>query len=365
MNHLTTAAPAAFTPEPGLPWLRHDPAMQCREAFADTANVRLDPHHDLLGSAFPGGTSVLLRRVHTVADIVPGAVYAFAENGMEGPIRKHRASAHACDFARVTGIARTKQGKGYRFAALNVRYDNTAAAQRDYSWVDEAGQTEWCIWLKGLWSADARRECPNYKATLWRVTHYIDLSERFKAGALGAGNYETERRYGATPDQARFMQDEYAVCGTPPIGYASLGATIATVETAGQRYPSRLDECLNKSDAAAVAGLLQELPGLCPAHAARSKSPVVRIALRTAAGTSSRHYPEASVRVVLDLLESLRREREAREALLDARISQQLQARRQQPAPAQLVPVRRASTTNQRPSLNGAQQRPAFAQAAA
>ena len=187
-----------FAPEPQLPWLRTDPAMQEPAAFVSTEVLTL-PAYAPMARHYPAGTQVAAKRIFCPDDLTEG-VYWLQRFWPAGSLGTNSPAQSRCEFGRFAGLMptsnprtqarRLKQGVAHFELSADV---DCATSKRHYFLREDGTQT-----------VHIDFNDPNYK--LWRFTHYVSVPAVALA-ILGLGAEAT----GYTPDQQRWLQEEQAL----------------------------------------------------------------------------------------------------------------------------------------------------------
>ena len=293
----------AFTPDPAVSWLRHDPDMQTRDAFNETKVVTINHAFTAMGSHFPGGTQLLFKQIHSPADIMEGGVYAFDQQNvlgyenhpwhnqnLMGRLEKARQikrgshlSAHmffSFDDPEVGAKLHGVRPDGLHYEL--VRFTRLVASKSE---AEEFGKD----WVKRVQA---------YRCQLWQITHYI---------APPAENDETVTRYaaelGISTTQQQWLNEEQQI----RIGKAAM----VIARSNGLDYIPTLEQQVDVERADLIDCLLNEIPAISPGRAHRSKAPIIALTRRNCERTITEFYPQEAVRAILDLLDAMRREQTA------------------------------------------------------
>ena len=187
-----------FAPEPSLPWLRTDPAMQQPAAFVSIEIFTL-PAYEPMSRHYPAGTQVAARRIFRPEDLAEG-VYWLQQYHPAGSLGQRSEERTHCEFGRFAGLMptsnlraqarRLKQG----VAHFELRADVACATScRDYFFREDGTKT-------------VHVNFTDQHFKLWRLTHYVSLPATALA-TLGLGEETT----GYTPEQQRWLQEEQAI----------------------------------------------------------------------------------------------------------------------------------------------------------
>lgn len=311
--------PAAFTPEPGLPWLRTDPAMQCREAFAATWRLRLNKEYSLMAPHFPGDTEVLLSRVAGPAELVADAVYLKQEFNIPaswGP----RPGQYDSALGRLVVANRCREHHTHPFAEMVMRYDNEDEAAQCSR--NEDGNFYWMTHFNGFGRGVLAQQYPTYRCTIWRVTHYINAPAGSPAPLKAGMSPQQQRWY----DEARLLEagkaEEYRlhVLGSGPEDEVNVVLTGELLPVVTALFPDSI----------------QPLPR---SQAKRRRAGAVAVTTRTAYSgklkSTTDYYRLEDMAELLHWLTSLERARRAEDA---ARLVGVRHQAARQLAPAQLTP---------------------------
>ncbi|WP_460503707.1 hypothetical protein, partial [Hymenobacter agri] len=187
-----------FAPEPYLPWLRTDPAMQQPAAFVSTEVFTL-PAYEPMARHYPAGTQVAAKRIFHPDDLEEG-VYWLQRYWPEGTNGTASNAATRCEFGRFAGLTEglSPRAQARRRHRGIVHFELSAdvacaTACRDYFFREDGTKT-------------VHVDFNDQHFKLWRLTHYVSLP----AAALGTLGLSTERT-GYTPDQKRWLQEEQAI----------------------------------------------------------------------------------------------------------------------------------------------------------
>lgn len=297
MNQSTTIAPA-FTPDETMRWLRNDPTMQHREAFTDTITYRI-PEYDFMAPYLPVGAEVLLTKVDVSEAITPGGIYYVATTG-------HR-EGDSTTIGRLVAVENQKTKGPYPFAWLVMAYENKEAIAKYRGNTDGDG----CYYISGWFNGfspkmESFRQQPNYRVSLWRVSHYVSLPL-----AQFGHDVELMMNMGMTPDQHKWYRGEQQV--------ADLEAQVVTVEEHHIDYREPVNEVvLNTARAEDLNRFLAEQKPLTASKRKNRKAPVVTITRRSAVGTATQTFDYKAVVVALNMLDAQRRDEEMAEKLRHA-----------------------------------------------
>ncbi|MVN78941.1 hypothetical protein GO988_21640 [Hymenobacter sp. HMF4947] len=287
MDTLLSPTPT-FTPDPYLPWLRTDPAMQSPEAFHAVETLTLGAQTwEPMGRHFPGGTTLALVRITSPEQLTEG-VYWHQHTYYE-PSRKQEYTRYA--FARFAGLTSTcderararrlKRGQVHFELAADVLPDNL---RRDYLLREDGTQT--CY-----------MDFNSFQHKLWRVTHYVNLP----ATLLATLAPQTALLAGTTAEQQRWLAEEKTILTHDAAEYTGrvLGG-FPEPDCRAVLYREQMDDfnCLANS-----------LTHLTPSQAKKRKSGAVAITWRCSTpfgttGTLTQYFKREEADLLLGWLQS-------------------------------------------------------------
>lgn len=293
----------AFTPDPTVPGLRHDPNMQTRDAFTETKVVTLAPDFMAMAPHFSGGTQLLFKRIHAPADLVEGAVYALDQQNVVG--YKGHSWYNQGLMGRLEKVRQLKRGHSL-FADMYFSFDNPEAGAKLYGVRPDGLHFESMRFNKFIASKSQmenfgedwvkQRQIHQYQ--LWQITHYVAPPA---AGGMPDKQYAAES--GISTKQQQWLNEEQQI--------RSGKAAMVTVRSNGLDYMPTLEQQLNMERADLVDCLLHDIPAITPGRAHRSKAAIVALTRRNCKRTITEFYPQEAVHAVLDLLDAMRREQAA------------------------------------------------------
>ncbi|MDO7851377.1 hypothetical protein [Hymenobacter convexus] len=243
MNPLTD-----FAPEPYLPWLRTDPAMQHPTGFISTEVLTLSAYVPM-SRHFPAGTQVAAKRVFCPEDLTEGVYWFQRFHPADGLCFKQEHTE--CAFGRFAGLMPTSNERaqarrlkqGYAHLELSADVDCTDS-KRAYFLREDGTQT-----------VHMDFNDPNFK--LWRFTHYVSLP----APALATlGDAAT----GYSPEQTRWLREEQAI-------WQDLGAEFTAQVLGGFPLPE-LRAVLTYQQHDDFNCVLNTLPRLMPSQAKKRRA---------------------------------------------------------------------------------------------
>jgi len=298
----------AFTPDPIISWLRHDPEMQTRDAFTDTRAVTLNIDFEVMGSCFPGGVQLLTKRIHSPADLIVGAVYILDQQNVPGYEGHHW--YNQCVMGRLEKAHCIKLGQ---FPSVDVlfSFDNPEAGAKAHGARICDGLHHEDIHFKeprisksqlGFAGEDWAKRKQKHRCQLWQVTHYIaspasdDIADT--QYAAGTGLNVGQRQWLDEEAQIQFGKD-----------------VMVTARSKGLDYAPTLEQQLDGERAGLIDSLLSEISVIPAGRAHRSKDAIVALTRRNCERTITEFYSQEAVHTVLDLLDGMHREQAAMTAL--------------------------------------------------
>lgn len=308
----------AFTPDLTISWLRNDPDMQTRDAFAETKVVTLNQDFIAMGSYFPGSTQLLLKLIDSPTNLFEGAVYILDQQNVPG-YENHRWYNQQM-MGRLEKLVHVGRGRT-SYAEMLFSFDNPKEGEKLYgtrtdgfhfhhvrfnefratkSQVERFGE-EW-----------AKRQ-QKHRSQLWQVVHYIAPPT-----SDGTVNARHEANAGMNAQQRRWLDEEQQI--------AAGKATMVTARSKGFDYAPTLEQQLDAETASLIDNLLSEIPAIPAGRVHRSKGTIVALTRRSSERTTTEFYSQEAIHTVLDLLDSLHREQVAM-AALRSRVAEQVAKR--------------------------------------
>lgn len=238
-----------FAPEPYLPWLRTDPAMQQPAAFI-SAEVLTLPEYRPMSRHYPAGTQVAAKRIFCPEDLTEG-VYWLQRFWPAGSLGRNTEAQTRCEFGRFAGITPTvnERAQARRMKSGTVHFELSADVdcanfRSDYFFREDGTQTVYMDFND-----------PNFK--LWRFTHYVSLP----APALAT---LSDVATGYSPEQTRWLREEQAI-------WQDLGAEFTAQVLGGFPLPE-LRAVLTYQQHDDFNCVLNTLPRLMPSQAKKRRA---------------------------------------------------------------------------------------------
>jgi len=307
--------------------------MQMRDAFAETKVVTLNQDFVAMGSCFPGGTQLLLKQIHSPADLSEGAVYILDQQNVPG-YENHRWYNQQM-MGRLEKLVHMRLGQS-SYAEMLFSFDNPEEGRKLYGTRTDGFHfhhvrfTEFSATKSQLerFGEDWAKRHQKHRSQLWQVVHYIA-----PPASDDIANTQYKTNAGMNAQQRRWLDEEYLIA----VGKA----TLVTARSKGLDYAPTLEQQLDAETASLIDKLLGEIPAIPAGRVHRSKCTIVALTRRNCKKTITEFYSQDAIYAILDLLDGMGREQAAL-AVLHNRVAER-QLNREAIAPVELhkspVPV--------------------------